>query len=161
MIQGGPNEPRKYKQKNTQAPVSREDGRAGTGSREVGSISGVQTRGHRPCAVVTLEAEVHAGWSGQPERNQARPKSRRRSSSCGAKNGDRAAVASLAGDLDRASGDEKKEALGIEGPLYGRHLTKARREALIEFVDMARVSKSLKEICGALERTSSKVPTFP
>jgi len=39
-------------------------------------------------------------------------------------------AASAARNIDRTAGDEKKDSLGLEGPLYGRYLTKTQRETL-------------------------------
>jgi transposase InsO family protein len=151
MIQGGPYEPRKCNQKNTKAPVSRKDGRTGSGSRTGRPISGVQTRRHRTSTAFSVEAKVSSRRHQQSERNQARPEGRRRSSISGIKNRDRKIITGPARNLDRATSYEKKESLGLDGPLYGRHLTKDQREALMIFIDEVRASKSLTEICEALQ----------
>ena len=151
MIQGGPYEPRKSEQENTQAQVGRKNGRAGAGSRAARSVRGVQTRGCSASAVVTLETKIHPRRCCFLEGNQTRPESSGRSCDHGSETRNRKAVSGVARDFDRTSGDEKKESLGLEGPLYHRHLSKDQREVLIEFIDDARDSKSVASICEALE----------
>lgn len=151
MIKGGPYERRESKQEDTSAQVGGKDGGAGTGSRTAGPVGGLQTRGDCAGAVVAVEAEVH------PERNCRFKGDQTWSEGCGGsgcdgvKGGDGAAISGAIGDFDRTPSDEKKETLNVEGPLYGRHLSKNQRESLIEFIDGARASKSLTAICEALE----------
>lgn len=151
MIQGGPYEPRKYKQKNTKTPVSRKDGGVGARGGTGRPVSGMQTRRDCPGTTFQVEAEVSSGRHQQSEGNQAGPEGCGRSSADGVKNGDRKIVAGPARDLNRAASNEKKESLGLEGPLYGRHLAKDQRETLMAFIDEARASKSLADICEALQ----------
>lgn len=148
MIQGGPNEPRNEK---TNKKISREDGRASARSGARGRKPSLPSRGHRPGAVVALAAEVSPGRHRRFARYKARPQAKRGSDCHGTKGRDRATVASSTGDLDRDPGDEKKESLGLEGPLYGRHLTKDQREALMAFIDTNKCNKSVVAICKALE----------
>lgn len=155
MIQGGPYEPRKFKstigEKNPQTQVSREDGGTGSGSRANRPGVGVQARGHCASTVVAVETEVLAGWDIEPERNQTRTEAKRRSSDSRAKDGNGATVSGSTRDIDRTASDEKKESLGLEGPLFGRHLKKEQREELLSFIDEFREHKSVEEICAALE----------
>lgn len=148
MIQGGPNEPRKEK---TNKKISRENGRAGTGSRTSRGQSSLSPRGHRPGAIVPLETKVSTRRHCQPEGHQTRSQTKRGPHCHGTKSRDRAAITGSARDLDRDPSHEKKESLGLEGPLYGRHLTKAQREALMAFIDANKAHKPVTEICKALE----------
>lgn len=151
MIQGGPYERRKSEQEDTKATLCREDGGAGTRGRADRPVSGVQARGHSAGATIKMETEVPSRRHCELERNQARSKANRKSNSSGAKNGSRKIVAGTSRNFDRTSGDEKKESLGLKGPLYGRHLNKAQRESLMTFIDEARASESLAAICQALQ----------
>lgn len=150
MIQGGPNEPRKSKQKNTQAKIRREDGRAGAGGRAHRPRCCLQAREYRTSAALSLEAEVYSKRSCRTSRDQARSKAQGRPKAHRTQARNRAIVAGFARDLDRAAGHEKKESLGLEGPLYGRHLTKAQREALLAFIDEANKTESIASICKSL-----------
>ena len=151
MIQGGPNERRKSEQEDKKASLCREDGGAGVGGRAAGTIGGLQTRGYRSGATIEMEAEVPSRWHCEFERDQAGSKTNRESNDLGAKNGSRKIVAGTCRNFDRTSGDEKKESLGVNYPLYGRHLTKAQRESLLLFIDEARSTESLAAICRALQ----------
>ena len=153
MVKGVHDEPRKFKiRKKEAAPkVSGEDGGACARSRARGCKRSVPAGKHCASATIALEAEVLAGRDCEFERHQARSKGSRESDHPGNERGDGASVASVAGNFHRASGDEKKESLGLEGPLYGRHLTKAQREALREFIDTARATEVVATICGYLQ----------
>lgn len=148
MIQGGPNEPRKEK---TNKKISRKDGRASTGSGARRRKPSLPSGGHCPSATVALEAKISPGWDCKPEGYQARSQAERGPRCHGAKSRDRKTVASAVGDVDRDPGNEKKESLALEGPLYGRHLTKGQREALMAFIDDNKCNKSVAAICKALE----------
>ena len=151
MIERGPYEPRESKQENTKTQICGKDGGAGPGGRAAGSVSDLQTRGNSAGTVVTMETKVLASRYCGPEGNQARPQISRGSTRDRVKNRKRAAVASPARNFHRAAGDEKKESLSLEGPLYGRHLRKDQREAIMAFIDESRSHESLKVICKALE----------
>ena len=151
MIKGGPNEPRKSNQEITKEKICRKDGRAGAGSRENRPGRGLQARKHRTSATLPLEAEVYPKRRCGSSRNQARSKTQGRSQAHRTQNGNRATVSGTARDFDRAASHEKKESLSLEGPLYGRHLTKAQREGLIAFIAEANASRSIEAICDALE----------
>ena len=153
MIKRGHNEPRKSKVRKAQAdtPARRENGGVSVGSRANRRQRSLSTRKHCARAAVALEAEVPSGWNCELEGDQARPASERRSGDCGAEVRDRAVVASPVRNIDRTTSDEKKESLGLDGPLYGRHLTKGQRESLLEFIEQARVSDSIETICGHLQ----------
>ena len=153
MIQGGHNEPRqsKSRKEKTNSPVGRKNGRASSRGRAVGRKHCVSTRGHRAGAVVALAAEVspsrHRGFEG----NQARPQEAGRSCPAGTQGRDRKTVASTSGNGYRAASNKKKESLGLDGPLYGRHLSKVDRESLRDFIDEKASKYSIAKICGALE----------
>jgi transposase InsO family protein len=153
MIKRGHNEPRKSKVRKAQAdtPARRENGGVGVGSRANRRQRCLQTREHCAGAVVALEAEVPSGRNSEFEGDQARPAPERRSSDFGVEVGGRAVVAGPSRNFDRIASDEKKESLGLDGPLYGRHLTKGQRESLLEFIEQARVSDSIETICGHLQ----------
>lgn len=155
MIQGDHNEQRESEstthKANAQTPLCRENGRARSGSRANRPRGSMQARGHSPSATVQVEAEVPAERNCGAERYQARAKAKRRSSDCRAEDGNGTAIASSVGDVYRTSGNEKKESLGLEGPLFGRHLTKAQREELLLFIDQSRAHSSVEEICKSLE----------
>jgi hypothetical protein len=137
MIQGGPNVPRKSNQEITKEKICGKDGRARSGSRANRPGCCLQARKHRTSATLQLEAEVYPKRRCGSSRNQARSQTQRGSSPRRTQNGNRTTVAGFARDLDRAASHEKKESLGLEGPLYGRHLTKTQREELIVFIDEA------------------------
>jgi putative transposase len=151
MIQGGPNEPRQSKQENTKAKVCGKNGRARTRSRAPRPERRLQTRRHRSGAAVQMEAEISSGRNFKSPRDQTGSQADRGSKTDRDENGNRAAVSGAAGDLDRAASHEKKESLGLEGPLYGRHLTKGQRESLLAFIDEANQTESVAAICKALE----------
>lgn len=151
MIKGGHYERTESKQENTQTQVCGKDGGTSPRGRKARAVRGVQARRHRAGAVVTVEAKISSRGHSQPEGYKARPQTKRRSRRCGVKNRNRATVAGIVRDLDRVAGDEKKESLKLEGPLYGRHLTRDQREALMAFIDANKAHKSVVEICRALE----------
>ncbi len=148
MIQGGPNEPRKEK---TNKKVRRENGGTSTRGRASRCQPGLSPRGHCSSATVALEAKISPGRYCQSEGHQTRPKTKRGPHCHGAKGRDGASIAGPARDLDRDPSNEKKESLGLEGPLFGRHLTKEQREALMAFIDANKCNKSVTAICAALE----------
>lgn len=155
MIKGGHNEPRKSEpttnKENPQTQVSRENGGARGRSRANRTGSRLQARRNSSSATVEMEAKVPARRDCGAQGNQAGPEGQRGSEAHRAASGDGAVVTSAAGDVDRAAGHEKKESLGLDGPLYGRHLTKDQRQALMSFIDELRLQKSVEEICKALE----------
>jgi putative transposase len=150
MIQGGPNESRKSKQKNTQAKIRREDGRARVRGRAHRPRRRLQAREYRTSTTIAVETKVPSGRYFKPQGDQARSEAQRGSKAHRTQARNRATLTSAAGDLDRTAGHEKKESLGLEGPLYGRHLTKAQREALMAFIDEANKTKSIESICKSL-----------
>lgn len=148
MIQGGPYERR---EKKANKKVSRENGRIGIGGRTSRSQPSLPTGRHCPSAAVEVETEVSSRRHCQPERYQTGSQTKRESDRRRAKGRDRKAIAGAIGNLDRDPGNEKKESLGLKGPLYGRHLSKTQREELLTFINKARTHKSLAAICEALE----------
>lgn len=152
MIKGGQYEPRKSKsEKNQKTSLGRKDGRTCSGSGANRPRRGLQARGHCASAALAVEAKVSSRRNLEPERNQAWPEGEGGSDDIGTQGRDREIVTGVARDLYRNPGDEKKESLGLEGPLFGRHLTKAQRESLMAFIDEARPAKSLEEICEYLQ----------
>lgn len=151
MVKGSHNESGKIRKEKAHASVGRENGGASAGSRARRRKCCLPQGKHRASAAIAVEAEVLAGRNRGPKRDQARSTSEGRSGDRGDEGRDRATHASAARDDDRTPSNEKKESLGLEGPLYGRHLTKAQREALTEFIDASRATESLKTICAHLE----------
>lgn len=153
MIQGGHNEPRKRKcrKEEAQTPVRRKDGRTRVGSRAAGRKHGVPSRKHSSGATITLAAEVSTGRHRGLERNQARSQKERRPCTAGVESRDRKIVASTSRNSYRTASYKKKESLGLDGPLYGRHLSKDQRESLRDFIDTNANKYSIARICGALE----------
>ncbi len=155
MIKGGHNESRKSKptssEENPQTQVSREDGGARARSRANRPGVRLQARRDSASATVEMEAKVPTERDCGAQGNQAGSEDPRRSQDFRTASRDGAAVTSTVGDVDRTAGNEKKESLGLDGPLYGRHLTKQQRETLMLFIDESRSCKSVEEICKALE----------
>lgn len=151
MIERGPNEPRKYNQKDTKAKISGEDGRACPGGRESRASGCLQEREHGASPAFSLEAEVCPEWNRGTSGDQTGSKTQRRPPADRTEDGDGATVSGTFGDLYRTASHEKKESLGLEGPLYGRHLSKTQREDLMAFIDEANATKSVESICEALQ----------
>ena len=153
MIKGVHDEPREFKsrKKETSAEAGGEDGRAGARGRACRRKRGMPSGKHCAGTTIALEAEVFARRDCEFERHQTRAEVSGKSNHHGNESGNGATVASVAGNFHRASSDEKKESLGLEGPLYGRHLTKAQRETLREFIDTARATEGVATICGYLQ----------
>ena len=153
MLQGSHNEPRKSKARKAKENPSLggKDGGVSSGSRESRRKRRLQTRKHRAGAVVALEAKIPARGDLFLEGNKTGSSSEGRSGDCRVQGRDGASVAGPVRNLNRVTGDEKKESLGLEGPLYGRHLTKAQRESLLEFIDQAREHDALETICDHLQ----------
>ncbi len=148
MIQRGHNERSKEKENKK---ISGENGGVGARSRTPGRKRRMPPRRHRAGSAVQMEAEVpskrHCGLKG----HQARSKAKRGSSDSRTQSRVRKTSASTARNFNRTCYHEKKESLGLEGPLYGRHLTKEQREALRAFVDEHIKHHSVRKICDALE----------
>lgn len=153
MIKGDHYESRKSKASKGKArsSVGGKNGGVGAGSRTRRRKPGLPSGKHRTSAAVEVEAKVSSGRDRRSERDQARTKAKRRSGDHRAKSRNRAALASAFRNDDRTSSDEKKESLGLEGPLYGRHLSKEQREALCDFIDEASRNEPVVRICEALE----------
>ena len=143
MLQGSHNEPRKCKSRKSKASASigGEDGRASARGRASGRERCLSKGEHSPGAAITLASEVSAGRDLEFERDQARPETERESRGERDEVRKRSSRANASRDYDRTSGDEKKESLGLDGPLYGRHLTKVQREDLVAFIDSLRITK--------------------
>lgn len=155
MIKGGHNGQRKSKftktKKDAQAEVCGENGRTRSRSRTGRREPSLQTGRNRSCSTLQMEAKISPSRNSGVKRNQARSEAKRRSRIVRDENGDRSNIPSSLGDIHRATSNEKKESLGLEGPLYGRHLTLEQRTALVTFIDEARKHESLRVVCRALE----------
>lgn len=153
MLKGVHDEPRKseLRKEEAHAQVGRKDGGTCARGRAHRRGPSLPQREHRASAVVPVETEVSSRRNRKPQRHQARSETKRRSKDCGNEIRDRASVTGVARNIDRTSSNEKKESLGLEGSLYGRHLTKIQREALREFIDEARRSDSVETICKHLQ----------
>jgi len=155
MIQGGHNGQRQSNltktKKNTQAKVCGENGRTRTRSRAHRCKLCLQAGRNCSGSTLPVETKILSSRNSRLKGNQAWSEAKGRSSNCRDENGDGANFPSAAGDLHRIASDEKKESLGLEGPLFGRHLTREQRLALVAFIDEARQSESLAAICRALE----------
>lgn len=151
MLKGVHDERRKSGKEETNTQVCGEDGGSGSGGGARWRKRRLPPREHSTSAAIAMEAEVPSRRNRKPQRHQARPKTKRRSKDFGAEDRDGASVTGTVGDIDRASGDEKKRSLGLEGPLYGRHLTRAQRESLCMFIDESRREDSVETVCGHLQ----------
>ena len=153
MLEGVHDESGKFESRKEEAQpsVCGKDGGAGTRGRARGRKRSVPPREHRTGAIIALEAEVCSQRDCGAEGHQTRSEAESRSGDFRNETRDRASVSGAARNLDRTSGDEKKESLGLEGPLYGRHLTKVQRETLREFIDGARATETVATICGHLQ----------
>lgn len=151
MLKGVHDERSENGEEKANTPISRENGGAGARSRARRRCPSLPPREHCASAVVAMEAEVRAERDLGFEGNQARPEASGKPYDRGNEDRDRETFAGAAGNFDRTSGDEKKESLGLEGPLYGRHLTKAQRETLRTFIDESRATESVKTICEHLQ----------
>lgn len=154
-MNGGHNEKRKSKLKKTEkdsdSAVRGEDGGTRFRSRAAGRGPSLSARWHRSSAAVTLETKISAVGYPRPERDQARSETKRRSCSDGTEGGRRKTFAGAIGNIDRTASHEKKESLGLEGPLFGRHLTMEQRTLLMAFIDETSKKESIADICRALE----------
>jgi putative transposase len=150
MLKGVHDERSENGKEKTHAKVCGENGGAGARSRARRRRPSVPPREHCASAVIAVEAEVRAERDLGLEGYQARPEASGKSDADRNETRDREAIAGAARNFDRTSGDEKKESLGLDGPLYGRHLTKIQRETLRAFIDESRETESVKTICGYL-----------
>lgn len=150
MIKGSHNESDQRKEK-ARKKIARKNGGTGFGSRTSRTKRRVSARKYCTGADVPMEAKVSTGRYCGPQRPKARSKTKSRSSSGKASSRNRTPQGSPSRDSHRAAGIKKKRLLGLEGPLYNRHLTKAHREALVEFIDKARKSEPLSAVCKYLQ----------
>lgn len=141
----------KTREAKTNAPVGREDGGVGARGRASRSKCGVPAGKYCPGSVVALEAKISTRRDCKSEGYQTRTPAEGGSHDYRAEIRDGTVVTGTSRDVNRTAGDEKKESLGLEGPLYGRHLTKAQRESLLEFIDKAREHDPVDTICGHLQ----------
>jgi putative transposase len=153
MIQGRHNESGQSGTKETEAgaPVCRENGGAGVGSRTSRRSPSLSARGDRAGATIAVEGQVPARGDRKSQGHQTRSEVQGRSCGNNAQGGDPAVVNGITRDLHRAASDEKKRTLGLTGPLYGKHLTKDQRESIKAFVDEGSATHTIDELCAALE----------
>jgi len=151
MLEGVHDERSENRKEEAHSTICRENGGAIAGGRARRRCPSVPTGKHCASAIVAMEAEISARRNRESERHQARPEASGKSDNCGNETRDRETFAGAARNFDRTSGDEKKESLGLEGPLYGRHLTKVQRETLRAFIDESRATESVETICGHLQ----------
>lgn len=155
MIKGGHNGQRKSKltktKKDAEAEICRENGGTRSRGRAIGRRPCLQTGRNCSSPTLPMEAKIPSRRHSKSQGNQARSKAKRRSSNGRDENGTRSHISGSSGDFHRIASDEKKESLGLEGPLYGRHLTLEQRTALVAFIDETRKNESLGAICRALE----------
>ena len=153
MIRGGHYERRqnKIRQKKTGQAVRGKDGGTSTRGGESGSQRCVPARGNCSGPAVPVAAEVFARGNQQSEGHQKGSEAKREPRGHGIEDGAREAIPGTSGDFHRAPGDEKKESLGLEGPLFGRHLTKDQREALRDFITEKSKDEPVVEICKHLQ----------
>lgn len=152
MIMGDENGIREPKHKK-EAPmlVSGKDGGAGAGGRAHWPGRDLQAGKYCPGPAVALATKISAGRDFESSRDQAGSEAERRSSHFRAQRGEGEVVAGPPGDLYRAASHEKKESLGLEGPMYGKHLSKSVREELMKFIEEHRERGAVTEICQALQ----------
>ena len=148
ILQRGHNERSKEK---ANKKNSGENGGVGARSRAPGRKRCVPPGKHSTGTAITVEAKVPSKRYRGLKGHQARSKAKRRSSDGRTESRKRGACTSLTRNFNRTCCNEKKESLGLEGPLYGRHLTKTQREALRAFVDEHIKHHLVKKICDALE----------
>jgi putative transposase len=155
MIKGDHNGQRKTKftktKKIAQAEICGKNGGVGVRGRANRREPCLQTRGNSSGTIVAMEAKISPSRNSRPKGNQTRPETKRGSRVIRDEIGDRSNFPSSIGDLHRAASNEKKESLGLDGPLYGRHLTLEQRTALVAFIGEARKNESLVAVCRALE----------
>lgn len=149
MLKGSHHESVRKEKENKK--IARKDGGAGAGIRTCGRKRRLPSRGNCSSAVVAVETKISARWNRKSQRPQARSKTKNRSCRRKAQSGDRASQRSPSRNIHRAASLKKKRLLGLDGPLYNRHLTKAQREALLEFIDEARKQESLATVCKYLQ----------
>ena len=150
MLKGVHDERSENRKEKMHAKVCGKDGGVCARSRARRRCPSVPPGEHRTGAVVAMEAEVCPERDLGLEGYQARPEASEKSYTDRNETRDREAIAGAARNFDRTSGDEKKESLGLDGPLYGRHLTKVQRETLRAFIDESRATESVETICGYL-----------
>jgi putative transposase len=155
MIKGGHNGQRKSKltktKKDAQAEICRENGRTRSRSRTGRREPRLQTGVYRSGSTLQMETKISSRRDSKSKGDQARSEAKRRSSNGRDENGTRSNFPGSSGDIHRIASHEKKESLGLEGPLYGRHLTLEQRTSLVAFIDEIRKNESLAAICRALE----------
>lgn len=149
MLKGSHHESVRKEKENKK--IAGENGRTGTRSRARGGKRRLSTRGNSAGAVVAMETKISPGRNRKSQRSQARSKTKSRSSSRKTKSRDGAPQGSPPRNVHRAASLKKKRLLGLEGPLYNRHLTKPQREALVKFIDEARRKEPLATICEYLQ----------
>lgn len=151
MLEGVHDERSENGKEEAHTQVCGKNGGASAGGRAGRREPSLPPGKHCASATVAVETEVRAERDLGLERHQARSEASGKSDADRNETRDREAIAGVARNFDRTSSDEKKESLGLEGPLYGRHLTKVQRETLRAFIDESRATESVETICGHLQ----------
>lgn len=149
MLKGSHHESVRKEKKNKK--IARKNGGAGVGSRTSGGKRRLSSGRHCSGAVVAMETKVPTGRNSKPQGSQARSKAKSRSCIRKTQSGNRTPKGSPSRNVHRATSVKKKRLLGLEGPLYNRHLTKSQREVLVEFIDEARKKEPLVTVCKYLQ----------
>jgi putative transposase len=132
--------------------VSGEDGRTCAGSRKARGKFSLPAGGDSPSAALAVEAEVPSGRHCLAPGDEAGPQAQGATGSNSAQGGGGEVLTGPAGDFDRTAGNEKKESLGLDGPLYERHLSKGQRQDLLTLIEEARAKgEPLTRICEGLQ----------
>lgn len=130
MIEGGHNGQRQSKltkaKKNTQAKVCGKNGRTRTRGRANRRKPCLQAGRNCSGSTLPLEAKILSSRKSRFKGSQARSEAKGRSPNSGDEIGDGVNFPGAARDLHRTASHEKKESLGLEGPLFGRHLTQLK-----------------------------------
>ena len=149
MLKGNHHE--SFRKEKENKKIARKNGRTSAGNRTRRSKCGLSSGRHRPGPAVALETEVFARRNCEPERFETRSTAKIRSSIRKTQGRNRTSQRSPSRNVHRAASFKKKRLLGLEGPLYGKHLTKAQREALVGFIDEARKQETLATVCKYLQ----------
>lgn len=129
--------------------VAGADGGACPRSRESRTEQGLSAGGNRSGAAVPMEREAPQRRDRRFKANKDRSQAESGSRSCGLAERQRSSEGGTSRDEYRASIDQKKKQLGLEGDLRNRHLTKALREKLVEVVKWAVSEDETLGVTGA------------
>lgn len=117
-----------------------DDGRACSRGRENWQCSSnLPAGGSLPPAIFQMEEQIQGGWYPGAEVDETRSKEEGSGKRTAGGRGGPSTDSSVRVE-HRATVTEKKRALGLHGPLTGRHLPKDTRESLVEIIDEGRAS---------------------